>query len=68
MDACASLSVIIVAPPEFRRTHVGGGAQLPASLSWCSQKTLRGYVTMCEFRINLKRISPIFISAMVAMH
>jgi transposase-like protein len=29
---------------------------------------LSGYVTMAEFRKNLKRISPIFIAALVALH
>ena len=29
---------------------------------------LSGYVAMCEFGINLKRISPAFISALVTLH
>jgi hypothetical protein len=29
---------------------------------------LSGYVAMCEFGINLKRITPSFISALVALH
>jgi transposase len=32
------------------------------------KKHLSGYVAMCEFSINLKRISPAFISALVALH
>jgi hypothetical protein len=29
---------------------------------------LSGYVAMCEFGINLKRVTPSFISALVALH
>jgi transposase-like protein len=32
------------------------------------KKYLAGYVAMCEFAINLKRITPAFISSLVAMH
>ena len=32
------------------------------------KKYLGGYVAMCEFSINLKRITPEFISALVALH
>jgi transposase-like protein len=32
------------------------------------KKYLGGYVAMCEFAINLKRITPAFISSLVAMH
>lgn len=32
------------------------------------KKYLSGYVAMCEFGINLKRITPAFISALVALH
>jgi transposase-like protein len=32
------------------------------------KKYLHGYVAICEFRRNLKRISPQFISALVAFH
>ena len=32
------------------------------------KKYLHGYVAICEFRRNLKRISPLFISALVAFH
>jgi len=31
-------------------------------------KHLGGYVAMCEFSINLKRITPAFISALVTLH
>lgn len=35
----------------------------------CScKKYLSGYVAMCEFGINLKRVTPAFISALVAQH
>ena len=32
------------------------------------KRYLGGYVAMCEFSINLKRISPAFISLLVAVH
>jgi len=32
------------------------------------KKYLSGYVAICEFGINLKRITPAFISALVALH
>jgi transposase-like protein len=32
------------------------------------KKYLAGYVTICEFRRNLKRVSPSFISPFVAFH
>ena len=32
------------------------------------KRYLSGYIAMCEFNINLKRISPAFISALVALH
>ena len=32
------------------------------------KRYLSGYIAMCEFGINLKRISPAFISALVALH
>jgi transposase len=32
------------------------------------KKYLSGYVAMCEFAINLKRITPAFISSLVAKH
>ena len=32
------------------------------------KRYLSGYIAMCEFSINLKRISPAFISALVALH
>lgn len=32
------------------------------------KKYLAGYVALCEFRRNLKRISPTFIAALVAFH
>lgn len=32
------------------------------------KRFLSGYVAMCEFSINLKRISPSFIAALVALH
>lgn len=32
------------------------------------KKYLAGYVAMCEFAINLKRITPTFISSLVALH
>jgi transposase-like protein len=32
------------------------------------KKYLAGYVAICEFRRNLKRISPVFIAALVAVH
>lgn len=32
------------------------------------KKNLSGYIAICEFRRNLKRISPNFISALVSMH
>lgn len=32
------------------------------------KKNLSGYVAMCEFAINLKRVSPDFISSLVATH
>lgn len=32
------------------------------------KKYLDGYVAICEFRINLKRISPDFISQLVRLH
>ncbi len=32
------------------------------------KKYLGGYVAMCEFAINLKRITPAFISSLVAQH
>jgi transposase-like protein len=32
------------------------------------KKFLSGYVAICEFAINLKRISPAFISQLVALH
>jgi len=32
------------------------------------KKYLDSYVAMCEFGINLKRITPSFISALVAQH
>jgi len=32
------------------------------------KKHLGGYVAMCEFSINLKRITPAFISALVTLH
>jgi transposase-like protein len=32
------------------------------------KKYLAGYVAMCEFSINLKRVSPAFISSLVARH
>ena len=32
------------------------------------KKHLAGYVAMCEFAINLKRITPAFICSLVAMH
>lgn len=32
------------------------------------KKYLAGYVAMCEFAINLKRITPAFISSLVARH
>lgn len=32
------------------------------------KKHLSGYVALCEFRRNLKRISPTFISSLVALH
>lgn len=32
------------------------------------KKNLSGYIAICEFRRNLKRISPDFISALVSLH
>lgn len=32
------------------------------------KKNLDGYIAICEFRRNLKRISPDFISALVSLH
>ena len=32
------------------------------------KKHLSGYVAMCEFSVNLKRISSAFISALMALH
>jgi transposase len=32
------------------------------------KKYLGGYVAMCEFAINLKRVTPAFISSLVAPH
>jgi len=32
------------------------------------KKYLSGYIAMCEFSINLKQITPSFISALVALH
>jgi transposase len=32
------------------------------------KKYLSAYVAMCEFAINLKRITPAFIASLVAMH
>lgn len=32
------------------------------------KKHLSGYIAICEFRRNLKRISPSFISSLVAQH
>jgi hypothetical protein len=32
------------------------------------KKYLSGYVAMCEFGINLKQVTPSFISALVALH
>jgi transposase-like protein len=32
------------------------------------KKHLAGYVAICEFAINLKRITPSFISALVRTH
>jgi transposase len=32
------------------------------------KKFLAGYIAMCEFHINLKRITPTFIAALVAVH
>ena len=32
------------------------------------KKNLSGYIAICEFRRNLKRISPDFISSLVALH
>jgi transposase-like protein len=32
------------------------------------KKYLEGYVAMCEFSINLKRVGPAFISSLVALH
>ncbi len=32
------------------------------------KKYLGGYVAMCEFAINLKRVTPAFISSLVALH
>jgi hypothetical protein len=32
------------------------------------KKYRSGYIAMCEFGINLKRITPSFISALVAQH
>jgi hypothetical protein len=32
------------------------------------KKYLSGYVAMCEFSINLKQVTPAFISSLVALH
>jgi transposase len=32
------------------------------------KKYLGGYVAICEFAINLKGVTPAFISSLVAMH
>jgi transposase len=32
------------------------------------KKYLGGYVAMCEFSINLKRINPTFIASLVTLH
>ncbi len=32
------------------------------------KKYLAGYVAMCEFAINLGRVTPAFISSLVAQH
>jgi transposase-like protein len=32
------------------------------------KKHLAGYVAICEFKVNLKRVTPSFISALVRMH
>jgi transposase len=32
------------------------------------KKYLGGYVAMCEFAIDLKRVTPAFISSLVALH
>jgi transposase-like protein len=32
------------------------------------KKYLSGYVAMCEFAINLRRVTPAFISSLVAVH
>jgi transposase-like protein len=32
------------------------------------KKHLAGYVAICEFRRNLKRVSPAFISSLVTFH
>lgn len=32
------------------------------------KRSLSGYIAICEFRINLKRISPAFLSALVRVH
>lgn len=33
-----------------------------------NKKYLSGYVAMCAFAINLKRVTPAFISSLVALH
>ncbi len=32
------------------------------------QKYLGSYIAMCEFGIHLKQVTPLFISALVALH
>lgn len=32
------------------------------------KKRLAGYVAICEFKINLKRITPAFVAALVRTH
>jgi hypothetical protein len=32
------------------------------------KKYLAGYIAMCEFAINLKRITPAFIASLVVVH
>ena len=43
-------------------------AQLLEDIQGVHKKYLGGYVAMCEFAINLKRVGPAFISSLVAPH
>lgn len=68
MDALAAMETAYARCTLTPLRAPGDAAQFFASLPGVHKKHLAGYVAICEFTTNLKRVTPSFISALVRVH